>query len=37
VVRLAFDVRGQLRVLDGEVRHCGVEGSIRFFGVQFVE
>jgi hypothetical protein len=37
VVRLAFDVRGKRLVLDGEVRHNGVDGSIRFFGVRFVE
>lgn len=37
VLRLAFDVGGQKHVLDGEVRHTGVEGSVRFFGVRFIE
>lgn len=37
VVRLAFEVGPDSHVLDGEVRHMGVEGSIRYFGVQFTE
>lgn len=37
VLRLAFEVGPDRHVLDGEVRHMGVEGSIRFFGVRFVE
>jgi hypothetical protein len=37
VVRLAFEVGPDKHVLDGEVRHAGVEGSIRFFGVRFTE
>lgn len=37
VLRLAFEVGRDRYVLDGEVRHTGIEGSIRFFGVRFVE
>ncbi len=37
VVRLAFEVDGDGFVLDGEVRHTGMEGSIRFFGVRFAD
>lgn len=37
VVRLAFEVGDDGFVLDGQVRHVGVEGSIRFFGVRFME
>ncbi len=37
VLRLTFEVGGQWYVLDGEVRHTGVDGSVRFFGVRFTE
>ncbi len=37
VLRLAFDVSQDRFVLDGEVCHIGVEGAIRYFGVQFTE
>jgi hypothetical protein len=37
ILRLAFEVNSALYVLDAEVRHVGVEGSIRYVGVRFVE
>jgi hypothetical protein len=37
IVRLAFEIARDRFVLDGEVCHMGVEGSIRYFGVRFTE
>jgi hypothetical protein len=35
IVRLAFEMGEGRVVLDGEVRHVGVEDSVRYFGVRF--
>ncbi|HPD30228.1 MAG TPA: PilZ domain-containing protein [Phycisphaerae bacterium] len=37
ILSLSFNVNNNFYVLDAEVRHVGVEGSIRYVGVRFVE
>ncbi|MGQ9650185.1 MAG: PilZ domain-containing protein [Phycisphaerae bacterium] len=34
---LSFNINNGFCVLDAEVRHVGVEGSIRYIGVRFVQ